>query len=555
MKKTLLSIVAVLFGIALNAQVSVWDGTAEEWVHGSGTPEDPYLIENAQNLAYLAQKVNEPNTHNPLGHDIFDDTHFLLTTDLDLGGTGGLLWTPVGKSDRINEVITWFCGSFDGDGHNVKNMRVEYSGKSNLSFGLFGNARHGSIKNIIMGADCFVDVNYENINGETGLYIGSILGCGNDVCLDGCVNKGSVHVDGGGSYWGARCGGLFGVVSSGTITNCHNIGNVYCREWDDFGNHAPAGIVGGAGDCTVFGCSNTGDITCIKYYYGIHQGGVASGGIIGSAGGNTTVEQCCNTGNLLTDEVEAHNVPICSGGIVGCSNTGSSTLTLHIKNCYSVAEISAITVMPEDKGNYAGGIFGGTYNTGWGVNYTTNITIENCYAVGNITADTIGGILAKYGFMPESVLSGKEAVVLNSYYDNSINSANDYGTAVSEEYLKSSEFVDALNTDGIVFMVDDNDENNGFPVFVNRFPYDIEENADTNEISVYPNPAKDYAKIMISDESYCRCVEIYSIDGRMMRLQTSGFETIDLTNLNSGIYIMKVRMADGKEIAERIVVE
>ena len=50
MKKITLIIIAVLMGLALNAQISVWDGTAEPWTHGSGTEDDPYLIENAQQL-------------------------------------------------------------------------------------------------------------------------------------------------------------------------------------------------------------------------------------------------------------------------------------------------------------------------------------------------------------------------------------------------------------------------------------------------------------------------------------------------------------------------
>lgn len=557
MKKTLLTIVAVLLGMALNAQVSVWDGTAEPWTNGKGTAEDPYLIENAQQLAYLAQQVNAPSAHNPLGYNIFEDTYFRLTTDLDLGYENGISWTPIGKSDRIHQVTTWFCGHFNGDEHTVYNMYVEYPGnQGNLSFGLFGNARDGSVKNISMYSNCNISINYENINGESAVYIGSILGQGCNVCLENCVNNGAVNVDGGSSYFGARCGGLFGVVSSGIIKCCHNTGDVYCREWDDYGNHAPAGIVGGAGDCTVSGCSNTGNITCIKYNYGLHQGSVASGGIVGCAGGNTTVERCFNTGTLITNEVDAHNIPICSGGIVGCSNTGSSMLTLLIKNCYSVADINAITIMPEDKGNYAGGIFGGTYNIGWGENYTTNITIENCYMVGNIVADTIGGIIAKYGFMPEPELPERQAVVLNSYYVNSIISDNDYGTAVSDDYMKSEEFVNLLNANDIVFMMDDNNDNQGYPIFVDRYPLNVEDNdAAQNEISVYPNPANDYLIIESLEQSNCQSVELYSIDGRIVKSLTSNFETIDITNLNTGIYIIKVMMLDGREAVEKIIKE
>ena len=65
MKKHLLAIIITLIGMVLKAQVSVWDGTAEIWTHGSGTQEDPFLIESAQNLAYIAVKTNEylQNSH------------------------------------------------------------------------------------------------------------------------------------------------------------------------------------------------------------------------------------------------------------------------------------------------------------------------------------------------------------------------------------------------------------------------------------------------------------------------------------------------------------
>lgn len=42
----------------LSAQVSTWDGTWEPWTHGTGTESNPFLIENAQQLAYLAYRVN-----------------------------------------------------------------------------------------------------------------------------------------------------------------------------------------------------------------------------------------------------------------------------------------------------------------------------------------------------------------------------------------------------------------------------------------------------------------------------------------------------------------
>ena len=73
----------------------------------------------------------------------------------------------------------------------------------------------------------------------------------------------------------------------------------------------------------------------------------------------------------------------------------------------------------------------------------------------------------------------------------------------------------------------------------------------------YPNPAKDIIYIEFSPDVNCQSVEIYAIDGHLVEthgcasLQT----TINVKDFNAGVYLMKIRMADGKEFAERIVKE
>ena len=59
------------------ADVSVWDGTAAtEFAGGKGTQSKPYLIETAQQLAYLARSVNS-------GTD-YSGEYISLQADLDL---------------------------------------------------------------------------------------------------------------------------------------------------------------------------------------------------------------------------------------------------------------------------------------------------------------------------------------------------------------------------------------------------------------------------------------------------------------------------------------
>ena len=57
------------------------------------------------------------------------------------------------------------------------------------------------------------------------------------------------------------------------------------------------------------------------------------------------------------------------------------------------------------------------------------------------------------------------------------------------------------------------------------------------------------------NESVEQSVEIYAIDGCLLKSQNSNCETVDISSLESGIYIIKVRQADGREYSERVVKE
>ena len=55
------------------------------------------------------------------------------------------------------------------------------------------------------------------------------------------------------------------------------------------------------------------------------------------------------------------------------------------------------------------------------------------------------------------------------------------------------------------------------------------------------------------NESVEQSVEIYALDGRLLKSQNSNCEIVDISSLESGVYILKVTMADGREFTERIV--
>ena len=48
---------------------------------------------------------------------------------------------------------------------------------------------------------------------------------------------------------------------------------------------------------------------------------------------------------------------------------------------------------------------------------------------------------------------------------------------------------------------------------------------------------------------------IYSIDGRMIKLQDADFENIDVSTLERGMYLIRIRTEEGKDFVEKIVVK
>ena len=71
----------------------------------------------------------------------------------------------------------------------------------------------------------------------------------------------------------------------------------------------------------------------------------------------------------------------------------------------------------------------------------------------------------------------------------------------------------------------------------------------------YPNPAKDNIYIEFSPDVNCQSVEIYTLDGRLLKSQNNNFDKINIANLTPGLYLIKLRMFDGSEFTERIVKE
>lgn len=115
---------------------------AESYAGGKGTKEEPFIISTDLELAKLAKDVNTGSSK-----VMKSGEYFKLTKDIDLKHG---IWTPIGStkctkgnSDR------YFSGIFDGDGHTIRNMHIEWDNETGkeASWGLFTRL-YGNPENI-----------------------------------------------------------------------------------------------------------------------------------------------------------------------------------------------------------------------------------------------------------------------------------------------------------------------------------------------------------------------------------------------------------------------
>ena len=311
------------------SDVSVWDGFAESWTQGDGTENNPYLIENARHLAYIAEMVNAGVTH-------YDSIYFKLTTNILIDSTNA--WQPVGQNN-----ITYFAGNFDGDNHLV----TLYLNTSSLRYvGLFGYIWNSSIKNLTNGGK--IKCSTPNISD---VYIGGLVGYAyGNITISNCHNISEISYSKISNSSNVYVGGIIGECTDGIILNSHNSGVVSCISYSSTGY---VGGITGKG-FSLLKCYNTADIS---------SSGGRIGGLAGLISGNMI--KCYNMGNVSS--TSSSDV----GGIVGLGYNNTST----IKDCYNVGTLVGI---------YNGGILG---------NYVSTFSpiITNCYYLNTCGHNTTTG--------------------------------------------------------------------------------------------------------------------------------------------------------------------
>ena len=158
-----------------------------------GQPENIIEIRSALQLMEIVRQVN-------LGDQFYYGGNYKLVEDLDMKDQK---WVPFGCCEH-----TPFCGSFDGNGHSIKNLSIQ--GKRNKCTGFFGYIKKAVIKDL-------------SVEGKVkgGKYTGALAGINEDSVISSCFASAKVY----GSY----CAGGFIGKNTGTITHCYFSGSVQNR--------------------------------------------------------------------------------------------------------------------------------------------------------------------------------------------------------------------------------------------------------------------------------------------------------------------------------------
>ncbi|MBQ9964968.1 MAG: cadherin-like beta sandwich domain-containing protein, partial [Clostridia bacterium] len=284
----------------------------------AASAEKVYEIANADQLAFFAKIINEgtitaedkdnwvatvtldENTYQIPQYGMYNlfsnGTVVKLTADIDLGNM------PFKAIGYNNSVVKQFGGTFDGDGHEIKNLTIN---EKHEGVGLFTKVGYGgAVKNLTVRGSVT----------NTGRYTGGIAGQ---------------------------------LYESATLENCAFIGDVVS------GAHNVGGLAGGtspSGTYSLTNCYSSGTVTA-KGNLDVYT---AVGGLLGDARKETWLTNCYSTMTIQAAEnpVAAMTLGDGVGGLIGKLNNTFASGAITYDNCYFAGDVcSSYPISPMTDGD------------------------------------------------------------------------------------------------------------------------------------------------------------------------------------------------------------
>lgn len=331
---SLLLILALCFTLLPTAafaadSTDAWDGTADTSWYTDHEADTEYRITTAEQLAGLAQLVNDKTASVS-----FKGKTIYLNNDLDLSG---YQWTPIGNGSNFGR---YFAGTFDGQYHKIMNLLHHSTGDELIRNGLFGVVSDGgTLKNLLV-----IDADIASNDGS--LLAGILADWVDGGTVENCYTSGKIENNVGDKM----VGGLIGQCTGSTqVKGCGSDATVISTESDEDHVDTVGGLIGqwenSADSSSITDCWFGGSVSCNNIYSAV-------GGILGANfehfSGNkpgVIIKNCM---------VATKNI---TGAEPGNITWIAAVATPHITNCiWPDTPPDGVTLdeetYPDNKGNY-----------------------------------------------------------------------------------------------------------------------------------------------------------------------------------------------------------
>jgi hypothetical protein len=343
------------------------------------------------NVTASGFRITDANEFAKLGSAENRNKDFALGGDIDLAGTGTVWNGPSG-----------YTGHFYGNGYTIKNLVLKNGdSRAGLFYSLSGAAEVRDFTLNVISEN--PDANVSNI------YFGGVAGdvlntSGNGVLIENVKVTGTLAV--------------------GRVTGYIDIGGIVA-------------VTSGNAKTTIRRANSELNIK-LSGTQGQNTSHCSFGGIVATAAGNLTIEDCQYTGNIeVTSDTDRM---IRAGGILGCTWGNNATTT--IRRTYStgtiITDIGARTAVSSSSNDNryvaAGGLIGFIRPTG-------TVYIENSAALMNkIITNSSNDV----NFIYRGRLVGLSSTTAVTYTNNIVLAGAQIGNATRNSY--DSSFNDNLNT-------------------------------------------------------------------------------------------------------------
>jgi len=373
-------------------------------------------ISNATELLAFAAKVND-------GEFAASDVA-KLTADIDCSGISS--WTPIGNggmstwsATALTTTGTAFAGTFDGQGHSITNLAMNFSSSgSYAAYGFFGVIEDGAtVKNLTFASSCSM-----NVAASYGSSFGVLAGLVKGATIQNIDNYAPVtgggtsslsdNIAAGRTMVGAIIGEVHPNTVAANLSNLHNYADIGSSSAEftrgaNTGNGGNGFEVGGiAGFSTTSTTSLLATFTDCVNDGDIYTNAGRSSGIVAGVNRYTKLKDCINNGDVVSSvsgTFRLGNITCIAGEgsiLDGCINNGD----LSALGCASVAGVVCLvnhaSVQIKDCASLGATILGSAVNVNGTQTYNgvlfgyCNVaaTFSGCQVSGAIGTDDINKV-------------------------------------------------------------------------------------------------------------------------------------------------------------------